>query len=169
MIAAVMGSRLKMVLMVALAIAVLAGIALDAAYRAWKRDEPRREVFQTAQRLLKAMRAPPSTGILEEVVVPPALESRTPAEQSEFLRKALQDEISTEGLAVLRKEGRFGTLKEIFPQEAEKWAEQAGVNAQDCLAFRLDRNGLTAELVVLRNEPFGKIVRCNNISQLAGR
>lgn len=77
--------------------------------------------------------------------------SRTRAEQIEFISKALRDELSREGLVVLKKEGRFGSLNELFPAEADVWAVQAGVKPEDCVAFRMERNGLRAEVVLVRN------------------
>jgi hypothetical protein len=39
-----------------------------------------------------------------------AVSGKTAAEQTEFLCKALADEISPEGLAVLKRDGQFGSL-----------------------------------------------------------
>ena len=65
----------------------------------------------------------------------------------------------------------------MFPAEAEGWARQAGVNPDDCVAFKLDRNGLRAEVVLLKPstlgsqsstpEPSHRIVRVNNVKQMA--
>jgi hypothetical protein len=106
-----------------------------------------------------------------------ALQSRTPSEQLEFITKALSDEVSLEGLAVLKKEGRFGALKEVFPVEADGWVAQAGVKLEDYVAFRLERNGLRTEVVLActsdsppatHHSPRHtyRIVRCNNVKQL---
>ena len=46
------------------------------------------------------------------------------------------------------KEGLFGPLQEMFPQEAAAWAAQAGVKVEDCVAFKLEQNGLRAEVVL---------------------
>jgi hypothetical protein len=74
---------------------------------------------------------------------------------------------------VLRKHGDYGPLTNLFPAEAEAWAKEAGVNAGDCLAFRLERPGLRAEVVLAQVGPDRragrsfKIVRVNNVKQLA--
>jgi hypothetical protein len=92
-----------------------------------------------------------------------------------FIRKALRDEISPEGLVLLKKEGTFGPLTTVFPKEATNWAAQAGVKPEDCLAFRLDRtNSLRAEVVLARVPdsppatrasllPSFRILRCNDV------
>jgi hypothetical protein len=89
------------------------------------------------------------------------------AEQTEFLTKALRDEISPEGLAVLRREGKFGALTDLFPQEAKTWAAQAGVKPEDCVAFRMERDNIRAEVVLVREGEVYRVVRCNNVKQLA--
>ncbi len=98
-------------------------------------------------------------------------------EQAEFLTKALADEISPEGLAVLQREGSFGPLATVFAAEAEGWAKQGGVKVEDCVAFKLERNGLRAEVVLAAGTPLAprlsplatsmRILRCNNVKQLA--
>jgi hypothetical protein len=111
------------------------------------------------------------------VILPAAVIGKTDAEQVEFLTKALHDEISPEGLVVLKREGQFGRLQQQFPQESGAWAQQAGVKTEDCVAFKLERNGIRAEVVLARtssiqNPKSGiisgyRIVRCNNVKQLA--
>jgi len=79
---------------------------------------------------------------------------------------------------VLKRDGAFGPLANLFPAEAETWAKQAGVKPEDCVAFKLERNGLRAEVVLVRTPdsplvprpsslPGYRILRCNNIKQLA--
>ena len=159
------------------AIAVIA-LAIGFLIWKWKQDEPRRISIEAIQRLDTALRSADSTSLLEAIVLPAALQSRTSAEQVEFVRKALVDELSPEGLAVLRKKGRFGPLKELFPQEAQAWATQAGMEPEDCVAFKLERNGQRCEVVLAKpstlntppsaREGSYRIVRCNNVKQLAG-
>jgi hypothetical protein len=95
-----------------------------------------------------------------------------PHEQTEFITKALRDELSAEGLEALRKGAQFGPLKELFPAEADAWASQAGVKAEDCVGLRMERNGIRAEVVLVRSpnhesRPPFRIVRCNNVKQMA--
>ena len=132
----------------------------------WKQDEPRRVSIEAIQRLDTALRSADSTSLLEAIVLPAALQSRTSAEQVEFVRKALVDELSPEGLAVLRKKG-LGPLKEVFPQEAQAWASKAGVKSEDCVAFKLERHGLRAEVVLAKEGKTYRVVRCNNVKQMA--
>jgi hypothetical protein len=134
--------------------------------------------IESLQRLDQALQTGSGPALLENLVLGPALNSRTPAEQIEFVSKALRDEISAEGLKVLSREGQFGPLTNVFPQEASAWAAQAGVRPEDCMAFRLERNGQRAEVVLARNpslQPSAsglqasfRILRVNNVKQLAG-
>jgi len=114
--------------------------------------------------------------LLDRLVLPSALASKTPAEQSEFIRKALRDELSPDGIALLKKRARFGPLLELFPHEATNWAAQAGVEVTNCVAFRLDRpDGLRAEVVLvtqsaIRNPQSAteyRLLRVNNVTPLA--
>lgn len=148
-----------------------------AAYWWWVHDAPRRQSLDSLSRLDAVLHSANRTDLFQLLVVPAAVQGRTKSEQSEFLVKALTDEISPEGLAVLRKQGTYGPLRKLFPAEAEAWAKSAGVNADDCVAFKLERNGLRAEVVVLKPSPFNspssasppiyRVVRLNNVKQLA--
>ena len=61
----------------------------------------------------------------------------------------------------------FGGLSDVFPIEAAGWAEQAGVKPADCLGFKLERNGIRAEVVLVREGASYRVVRCNNVKQMA--
>ena len=125
---------------------VLLIIAAGGAWLWWKAGATRRASVQTLQRFNAALTTGNSADLLNAVVMPAAIQGRTGAEQTEFLTKALRDEISPEGLAVLQRDGAFGPLTNIFPAEAQGWAGQAGVKPEDCVAFKLERNGLRAEV-----------------------
>jgi hypothetical protein len=158
---------------------VLLAIASVLLWLKWERDEPRRNAVNALQHFCAALDTRNSESLLNSVVLPQAVQGRTAAEQAEFLTKALRDEVSLEGLAVLKKEGVFGPLINLFPAEAEQWAKQAGVNVEDCVAFKLEKNGLRAEVVLVNDSrlpstldprpspPALRIVRCNNVKQLA--
>jgi hypothetical protein len=142
----------------------------------WVQDAPRRQSLASLTRLNAALHSADRTGLLGLVVIPAAVQTRTAPEQSEFLVKALNHEISPEGLAVLRRDGAYGPLKEVFPTEAEGWASQAGVSVEDCVAFRMERHGLRAEVVLVKpstlnaqpstSEQSYRIVRLNNVKQM---
>jgi hypothetical protein len=140
----------------------------------WQEGLPRRQALQTLARLDNALRTGNSADLLTVICLPAAVQGRTAPEQAQFLTKALADEISPEGLTVLQGEGAFGPLTNLFPVEAEAWAKEAGVKAQDCLAFKLERNGLRAEVVLARPSTLNsqpstgfRVLRCNNVKQLA--
>lgn len=152
-------------------------VLLAAAVYWWVHDEPRRQSLASLTRLDSALHSTNRAQLLDLLVIPAAVQNRTAPEQSEFLAKALSDEISPEGLAALKQHGDYGPLKKLYPTEAEAWASQAGVNPDDCVAFKLDRNGLRAEVVLVKpptlhpqpstSEPSYRIVRVNNVKQMA--
>ena len=133
---------------VGVALAVASGLLI---WFQWRRDAPRRHSFQAVQTFAAALNAGDPAALLQTVALPAAVSGRTVAEQIEFLTKALRDEISPEGLTVLRREGQFGALTNLFPAEAKTWAKQAGVSPEDCVAFKLERNGLRAEVVLVND------------------
>ena len=86
--------------------------------------------------------------------------------QADFLLRALRDEVSVEGLAVMRREAKYGRLTDVFPEEAQTWASNAGVRVEDSVAFRLEKNGLRAEIAIATN-PRPLVIRINNVRQMA--
>lgn len=160
-----------------LAFVVVALIAVGAGVYWWVNDAPRRDSLSHLTRLDAALHSANRADLLRLLIIPAALQGRTTPEQSEFLTKALNDEISPEGLAALQRYGDFGPLKKLFPAEAEGWARQAGVYPEECVAFKLERNGLRAEVVLVLIPTYGvqspkreksyRIVRVNNVKQMA--
>jgi hypothetical protein len=145
------------------------------AWHGWKRNEPRRRCLETLQELRSALNSPDTSKLRQIILLPAALQGRTPAEQTGFVRKALQDELSIEGLNLLKKEGEFGPLAKLFPLESTNWAAQAGVDMTNCVAFRLDHsNGLRTEVVLTRQPATShpssgityRVLRCNNVKPL---
>jgi len=105
---------------------------------------------------------------LDKIVLPQAIKGQTVAEQTDFLVKALHDEISPEGILALKHHAEFGSLKTIFPNEAADWCSQAGVNADDCVAFKMERAGIQAEIVLVHEGQNYRVVRCKDVKQMAG-
>jgi hypothetical protein len=144
----------------------------------WKQDGPRRDSIQALARLHAALESSDSAALLANLALPTALQTKTIPEQAEFVRKALRDEISPDGLALLAKQAQFGPLLELFPNEATNWAVQAGVSITNCVAFRLDRtNGFRAEVVLATQSAFRephsaneyRILRVNNLAHTQPR
>lgn len=106
--------------------------------------------------------------LLDTILIPVAIQSRTQAEQEQFLAKALTDEISPAGVVALKRHAEFGPLKSIFPNEAPVWCSQAGVNVDDCVAFKMQRAGIQAEIVLVREGQNYRVVRCKDVRQMAG-
>jgi len=116
----------------------------------WHLGAPRRESLAVLASLEQTLRAGDRVTVLELVVPPAGVRDYSPAEQSEFVIKALVNEISADGLAVLRKDAEYGPLSKVFPAEAEAWATQAGVSTGDCVAFKLHRPGVDCEVVLVK-------------------
>ena len=141
----------------------------------WQKGSPRRASLAALEQLDSSLRSGSAAALLDQIVLPAALAARTPAEQAEFITKALREEISLDGLVLLKRDGRFGPLTNLFPDEAQSWATQAGVRPEDCMAFRLVRpNAPRAEAVLVRlpdtshsPPPSFRVVRCNNVRPLA--
>ena len=152
-------------------LALLGLLAAGAGFCLWRiHDAPRRESLSCLTQVDAALQSGHRAALVDLVVVPAAMQNRTSSEQAEFLAKALTDETSPDGLAALRRHGTFGTLRELFPAEAEAWASQAGVEVENCVAFKLEQPGLRTEVVLVKPLfPGGRyrIVRLNNVKQLA--
>ena len=159
-------------------IVILAALLLLAvAGYLWMRDAPRRTSLATLARLDHALHGGSTLDLFDLIVLPAAVRGQSRSEQCEFLFKSLNDEISPEGLAALRKQGDYGPLRQIFPAEAEGWARQAGVNPDECVAFKMERRGLHAEVVLLHrpesetrstgDQAEYRILRLNNVRQMA--
>lgn len=160
-----------------IAIALTAVVLLSAGFCLWEQGKPRRQAVAAMNGLQVALTSPAPEALFRILMTPVAVRNRTVPEQAEFLRKALQEELSPAGIAVLGRRGQFGPLPELFPAEAEAWASQAGVKPEECVAFKLERNGLRAEVVLVKpqyftphtpsaDEPY-RIVRVNNVKQMA--
>lgn len=147
--------------------AVVSLLVIVAFYFSWQHGQPRREAGTAVSHLAVCLASLNGSDLLDTVLMPVAVQSRTPAEQTEFLVKALGGEISPEGVTALKQHAEFGPLKSIFPNEASIWSSQAGANAEDCVAFKMERNGIRAEVVLVREGKSFRIVRCNNVKQMA--
>lgn len=133
----------------------------------WRVDSPRRHSLATLRALQAALSAGDTNAVLVHVVVPTALQTRTSFEKAEFITKALRDEVSVGGVEALSREGIFGSLQQIFPNEATTWATQSGVDPETCVAFKMEHNGLLAEVAFVKFGEELRIIRCNNVKQMA--
>jgi stress-induced morphogen len=120
----------------------------------WHQDQSRRTALLSVSRLASDLANPCGAELLDTVVMPIAFRSQTPAEQEEFVAKALADEISQKGVHALKHHAEFGSAKSIFPAEYAGWCRRAGVNPDNCVAFKMERSGVRAEVLLVRE---GKI------------
>ncbi len=149
-------------------IAALCGLIGWFAYRRHlEANAPRLEALAFAGRLEETLAGRNRLNVRDFMIVPGAYRQRTAQEQEDFLRKALKDEISPEGLAELKRTGEYGPLLTVFPEEGRKWAKQFGVSPANCVAFKAEKNGLQAELVLVQSSSLRRVLRCNNVKQLA--
>jgi hypothetical protein len=128
----------------------------------------RDDICHTMNRLNSAVDTADRKVLAELISSPAYLLEKAPEERGLLMMDLLKDEISKEGIEILMREGKYGALQEIFPNEATPWAKSFDVNPEDCVAFRLNRNDLTAELVLHRQTDGSfRVLRCNDIRQLA--
>jgi len=144
------------------------GLAVGTAILLWQHGQPRREALQEVSKLADNLANNHGAELLDTILIPVAIQSRTQSEQEQFLAKALADEISPAGVEALKRHADFGPLKSIFPDEAPVWCSQAGVNADDCVAFKMERAGIRAEIVLVREGQNYRVVRCKDVKQMAG-
>jgi len=159
-----LGLRKKKYLVVTVVAAVLV-VTSGIVY--WQYGQPRRTASQTLCKLASVLTNPNGSDLLDAILMPVAVRDRTPAEQQEFIAKALRDEISPEGVLALKHHAEFGPAKSVFPVEIANWCKQSGVNADDCVAFKMERAGIRAEVVLVREGKTYRVVRGNNVKQMA--
>lgn len=114
-------------------------------------------------RLADALGRGDATAMMQLVVLPPSLGKLTEPEQQRFVREALREEVTPEGLKLLTEKGQFGPAMRIFPAEIGRWAAASGVNPTNCIAWRMGEAPLRAEVVLSPAKPPFRIVRCNNV------
>lgn len=146
---------------------VATGLAAGAAVLLWQHGQPRREAVLAVSKLADNLANNQGAELLDTIVIPVAIQSRTPFEKEQFLAKALADEISPAGVAALKRHAEFGPLKSIFPNEAPVWCSQAGVNVDDCVAFKMERAGIQAEIVLVHEGQNYRVVWCKDVKQMA--
>ncbi|HAO77800.1 MAG TPA: hypothetical protein DCQ92_02270, partial [Verrucomicrobia subdivision 3 bacterium] len=69
-------------------------LALGGAFLFWQHNIPRKAALQAISKLASNLANPHGLELLDTVLIPVAVQSRTQAEQQEFITKALADEIS---------------------------------------------------------------------------
>ncbi len=76
------------------------------------------------------------------------------------------DEISDEGIKILKKEGEFDKLEELFPSKASRWLDGAGLDEsklKNCYAIKFEG----ARIVGYWSGQHFKFFELNNIAKLA--
>ena len=142
-------------------------LAVSAVVLFWQHNQTRQTALHSLSRLASALADSHNSDLLDFVLMPVAVRSQTPAEQHEFVAKALSDEISSEGILALKHHAEFGLAKSVFPDEYANWCQQADVNADDCVAFKMERGGIRAEVLLVHDGQTYRVVRCNNVKQMA--
>lgn len=133
----------------------------------YRLDEPRRDALAVVSEIDRALTSSDISKSLPLLELPAAAAARSPDDQAQWIADVLRDEVSSAGLEELRRHARFGPLAEVFPKEGRSWAESAHLSVESCVAFRMERGGIRAE-VVLHQTPDGlRVLRCNNVKQMA--
>lgn len=89
--------------------------------------------------------------MLDQIVVPTAVRSRTPAEQVGVLTNLLRDAGSLAGIAALKDYGYLSPLLDVFLAEGTNGAAEASVKPEDSLAFEMEPNGIPAEVALAQD------------------
>jgi hypothetical protein len=147
---------------------VAIGLAVLGAFLLWQHSKPRTEALQDLSKLADNLANHHGSELLKMVVVPAAISSQTQDEQQQFLTKVLADEISPAGVLALKQHAQFGSAKNVFPNEFAIWCQQAGVDADSCVAFKMERAGIRAEIVLVHEGQNYRLVRCKDVKQMAG-
>jgi hypothetical protein len=155
---------LRGILIFLVAVALLVG----GIFLFWPKGQPRRVALQSISKLASDLANPNESDLLNAVVIPVSIQSQTQAEQEQFISKVLADEISPAGVLALKRHGQFGPAKSIFPDEYAGWCQRSGINPDDCVGFRMERAGIHAEVLLVHEGQGYRIVRCNNVKQMAG-
>ena len=96
----------------------------------------------------------------DHMMVPPG---RSIDEMKPMLPKLLEKkEISSAGVKILLEKGKFGKLADVFPDNAGKRAERAGVKLEECYGLRLD----PAEVMAHWDGSKFKLFRLDDVGKL---
>lgn len=147
-----------------LAIVFITAAAIISREYPW--SSPRRRAIQPADRLASAVASRNQAEAAKYVQLP---ESSSQLLEGDAIIDTLKEEISPRGVSILARKGQFGPLREVFPAEVDRWAKAFGVNPDHCVAFRMEKDGLRAELVILQQGDSFRVLRCNNVKQMAER
>ena len=71
-------------------------------------------------------------------------------------------EISAKGIDILAAKGKWGKLSEVFPEKAERWAQKAGVAADQTWGFSYEN----AEVGMHWDGKSFKIIRLDDVGKL---
>ena len=64
--------------------------------------------------------------------------------------------------------GTHSVSKAVRNAEALRdWCQQSGIDMDNCVAFKMERAGIRAEVVLVREGETYRVVRCNNVKQMA--
>lgn len=151
---------------VTLGLLVIILLATVAAFL-WSAGNTKRSSLKTLSNLERVVNGDNQLVLQSMVILPETARNKSQAEADQWLRDVLRDEISKAGIRELKRSARFGSLTEIFPETATVWAEAAGRPPDECFAFRMERNGVTAEVVIVPDANGFRISRCNNVKQMA--
>ena len=80
---------------------VATGLAVGAAILLWQHGQPRRAALLAVSKLADNLANNHGAELLERILIPVAIQSRTQSEQEQFLAKALADEIRLRILNIL--------------------------------------------------------------------
>jgi hypothetical protein len=133
----------------------------------YRSDEPRRDALAVISEIERALTSSEVSKTMPLLELSPSAAARSPQDQTQWIADVLRDEVSAAGLVELRRHARFGPLAEVFPEEGKRWAEAAHLTVERCVAFRMERDGIRAEVVLHQTSTGFRVLRCNNVKQMA--
>lgn len=132
-------------------------------YHLHQMQQPKRDCVEALavlnERILRS-----EASISDLVKTPQFLEGSTNPEIEQIMSKSLRNEISAEGIELLRRKGKFGPLSDICPDRGARWAQTAGVSIHECLAFRVENSGREALAVFWRKSDELRLIRIDNVN-----
>jgi hypothetical protein len=157
-------------LIAAVTVSACVGSWLFLRFRHDKAGHAHDDIYAGAYQIAEWLASPGDLqAVLDFIVLPPSLQGKSSDEVSRSLVRYLSDELSAQGLDMLRNKGNVRPLVEAFPREGTQWAQNAGVDPFDCIAITHPVNDdLLAVLVACTNVAGNtKIIRIDNVRHLS--
>lgn len=128
-------------------------------------SEPKKEdALAVLTRVADALKDGKGSSVASDFKIP---EGAPPEVVDKELAKLYErKEISPEGVKLLAKNGEWGKLKELFPEQAERWSSKMNAPVDQCYGFKLESKGTTAEVGFVWDGSKLQIIRLDDVGKL---